>query len=66
LDVLMDLQQEALRRPAGREIVLDENCRIFRGEGAATFEIATGKKTYYLTADSTAAVDDWVRVLQVI
>ncbi|CAL8111752.1 unnamed protein product [Orchesella dallaii] len=57
-------QQESSRRPAGREIILDENCRIIRGEGAATFEIATGKKTYYLTADSTAAVDDWVRVLQ--
>ncbi len=61
-----NLQQESSRRPAGREIILDENCRIIRGEGAATFEIVTGKKTYYLTADSTAAVDDWVRVLQVL
>ena len=53
------------RRSTGREIILDENCHIIRGEGAATFELATGKKTYYLTADSTLAVDDWVRVLQV-
>lgn len=53
------------RRSTGREILLDDNCRVIRGEGAATFEIATEKKTYYLTADSIAAVDEWVRVLQV-
>ncbi|CAG7817751.1 unnamed protein product, partial [Allacma fusca] len=56
--------QDVNRRSAGREIVLDENCRIIKGDGAATFEIATGKKTYYLTADSIATVDEWVRILQ--
>lgn len=59
------LQQEASRRPTGRDILLDDNCRINRGDGAATFEIVTVKKTYYLTADSTAGVDEWVKVLQV-
>lgn len=38
--------------------------RINRAEGAATFEIATGKKTYYLTADCIATMEDWIRVLQ--
>lgn len=52
------------RKPQG-EISIDEHCRITRAEGAATFEIATEKKTYYLTADSIAATEDWVRVLQV-
>lgn len=59
------MQQDVNRRSAGREILLDENCRITKGDGAGTFEIATGKKTYYLTADSVATVDEWVRVLQV-
>lgn len=52
------------RKPQG-EISIDEQCRITRAEGAATFEITTDKKTYYLTADSIAATEDWVRVLQV-
>jgi pleckstrin homology domain-containing family H len=37
---------------------------VTRADGAATFEISTGKKTYYLTADSIAAMEDWIRVLQ--
>jgi hypothetical protein len=58
-------QNDINRKPQG-EICIDELCRITRAEGAATFEIATEKKTYYLTADSIAATEDWVRVLQVI
>lgn len=45
-------------------IYLDDNCRVLRADGAATFEISTAKKTYYLTADSGPAVDEWVRLLQ--
>lgn len=45
-------------------ILLDDACRIIRAEGASTFEIDTGIKVYYLTADSNAVMDDWVRVLQ--
>ncbi|CAB0015723.1 unnamed protein product, partial [Nesidiocoris tenuis] len=56
-------QNDVNRKPQG-EISIDEHCRITRAEGAATFEIATEKKTYYLTADSIAATEDWVRVLQ--
>lgn len=44
--------------------MLDEACRISKAEGASTFEIDTGKKVYYLTADSNATMDDWIRVLQ--
>lgn len=51
-------------KPQG-QIVLDDGCRITRADGAATFEIDTGKnKIYYLTADSHATMDDWIRVLQ--
>nr|XP_012149030.1 PREDICTED: uncharacterized protein CG43867 isoform X8 [Megachile rotundata] len=56
-------QNDVNRKPQG-QIVLDEVCRINRAEGAATFEIATGKKTYYLTADCIATMEDWIRVLQ--
>lgn len=58
------LQNDINRKPQG-QIVLDEICRITRADGAATFEISTGKKTYYLTADSIATMEDWIRVLQV-
>lgn len=43
---------------------MDDTCRITYTEGASTFEINTGKKIYYLTADSSATIDDWIRVLQ--
>ncbi|KOC70571.1 Uncharacterized protein WH47_03587 [Habropoda laboriosa] len=56
-------QNDVNRKPQG-QIVLDEVCRINRAEGAATFEIATGKKTYYLTADCIATMEEWIRVLQ--
>ncbi|KAJ4445671.1 hypothetical protein ANN_12355, partial [Periplaneta americana] len=56
-------QSDVNRKPQG-QIVLDEICRITRADGAATFEISTGKKTYYLTADSIATMEDWIRVLQ--
>ncbi|XP_030378287.1 uncharacterized protein CG43867 [Scaptodrosophila lebanonensis] len=56
-------QHDVQRKPQG-QILLDEACRINRAEGASTFEIDTGKKVYYLTADSHATMDDWIRVLQ--
>lgn len=43
---------------------MDESCRITRADGAATFEINNGRKTYYLTADSIAHMEEWLRVLQ--
>ncbi|XP_066150392.1 uncharacterized protein CG43867 isoform X4 [Euwallacea fornicatus] len=56
-------QSDINRKPQG-QIVLDEVCRITRAEGSNTFEIDTGKKTYYLTADTITAMEDWVRLLQ--
>ncbi|XP_026313740.1 uncharacterized protein CG43867 isoform X4 [Hyposmocoma kahamanoa] len=56
-------QSEVNRKPQG-QIGLGEACKISRNEGAATFEIFTGTKTYYLTADSIATMEDWIRVLQ--
>ncbi|XP_075155632.1 uncharacterized protein CG43867 isoform X3 [Haematobia irritans] len=56
-------QHDINRKPQG-QIMLDEACRINKAEGASTFEIDTGKKVYYLTADSNATMDDWIRVLQ--
>ncbi|XP_076065828.1 uncharacterized protein CG43867 isoform X3 [Oratosquilla oratoria] len=56
-------QSDVHRKPAG-QISLDDACRVTRSEGAHTFEVNTGKKIYYLTADNTALVEDWVRVLQ--
>ncbi|KAB7506302.1 Uncharacterized protein Anas_04819 [Armadillidium nasatum] len=56
-------QSEIHRKPAG-EISLDHGCSVARSEGAHTFEVNTGKKVYYLTADNTTLVEEWVRVLQ--
>ncbi|XP_070500154.1 uncharacterized protein CG43867 isoform X4 [Chironomus tepperi] len=56
--------QHDINKKAQGEISLDDACRITHTEGASTFEIDTGKKVYYLTADSNALMDDWVRVLQ--
>ncbi|XP_014300262.1 uncharacterized protein CG43867 isoform X2 [Microplitis demolitor] len=56
-------QNDVNRKPQG-QVILDDICRINRAEGAATFEISTGKKTYYLTADCIATMEDWIRVLQ--
>ncbi|XP_060804280.1 uncharacterized protein CG43867 [Amyelois transitella] len=56
-------QSDVNRKPQG-QIGLGEACKISRNEGAATFEIFTGSRTYYLTADSIATMEDWIRVLQ--
>lgn len=55
-------QGDITRKPRG-EIFIDELCKITRAEGGATFEISTPKKTYYLTADSVPAMEDWLRIL---
>lgn len=63
LCVFIILQSDANRKAQG-QILLDDNCRVWRADGAATFEISTLKKTHYLTADSSATVEEWVRILQ--
>nr|XP_032518579.1 uncharacterized protein CG43867 isoform X4 [Danaus plexippus plexippus] len=54
---------DVTRKPQG-QIGLGEACKISRNDGGATFEIFTGSRTYYLTADSIATMEDWIRVLQ--
>jgi len=56
-------QHDLHRKPQGI-IVLNESCRVSRADGSNTFEIATGTKNYYLTADSQPIMEEWVRVLQ--
>ncbi|XP_048455901.1 pleckstrin homology domain-containing family H member 1 [Rhincodon typus] len=56
---------DVIRKPQGR-IELSSSCRIIRGEGAQTFQLVTGKRTYYLTADSPNILEEWIRVLQSI
>ena len=62
--------QHDSHRKAQGVIVLDESCRVSRAEATNTFEIAlrseSGRvsKTYYLTADSTPLMEEWVRLLQ--
>ena len=62
--------QHDSHRKAQGIILLDGSCRVSRAEAANTFEIVsrsesgTGGKTYYLTADSTSLMEEWVRVLQ--
>lgn len=63
--ILNLFQGDINRKPRG-EIAIDETCKITRAEGGATFEISTPKKTYYLTADSIPAMEDWLRILQVM
>lgn len=64
--IVVYVSQNDISRKPQREITIDDLCRITRADGAATFEISTSKKTFYLTADSIAAMEDWVKVLQVI
>ncbi|XP_071044238.1 uncharacterized protein CG43867 isoform X3 [Parasteatoda tepidariorum] len=56
-------QTDVNRKPQG-QIVLDDVCRVNRAYDAATFEISTGKRVYYLTADSINMMEEWIKVLQ--
>ncbi|CAG0894698.1 unnamed protein product, partial [Cyprideis torosa] len=51
------------KKPQG-SIPLDDTCRVVRAENASTFEVSSGKKTLYLTADNVPILEEWVRVLQ--
>ncbi|XP_071081218.1 pleckstrin homology domain-containing family H member 1-like isoform X1 [Haliotis cracherodii] len=55
-------QHDVLRKPQG-SIKLDEQTRISRSSAELTFEITNPKKTYYLSANSIAEMDRWMRLL---
>ncbi|XP_033635880.1 pleckstrin homology domain-containing family H member 1-like isoform X2 [Asterias rubens] len=53
---------DSSRKPRGR-IPLDTLSKISRSEGSLTFELVTTKRTYYLTAGSSAIMEEWITVL---
>ncbi|XP_071963475.1 pleckstrin homology domain-containing family H member 1-like isoform X2 [Antedon mediterranea] len=56
--------QGDVARKAQGHIPLDGMCKIARSNGAHTFELVTTKKIYYLTADSSSTLEEWIQVLQ--
>uniref|UniRef100_A0A1S4KKL1 PlekhH1, putative n=1 Tax=Ixodes scapularis TaxID=6945 RepID=A0A1S4KKL1_IXOSC len=59
-------QGDTARKPRG-QITLDDVCRVTRSEGAATFEVnCDGKRSFYLSAESTSTMEEWVKVLQCV
>ncbi|XP_071491211.1 pleckstrin homology domain-containing family H member 2-like [Diadema antillarum] len=50
------------RKPRG-QVPLDKFCKIAPSEGLQTFELATSKRTYYLTAESPAVMEEWIRLI---
>eukprot|EP00118_Oscarella_pearsei_P021057 m.234035 g.234035 ORF g.234035 m.234035 type:complete len:1344 (+) comp40102_c3_seq8:1064-5095(+) len=51
------------KKPRG-VIELDCFSRFSRSAGTHTFEIATDRRTYYLTAESATMLEEWMKVLQ--
>ncbi|KAL8624370.1 hypothetical protein ACOMHN_012770 [Nucella lapillus] len=56
-------QHDVFKKPQG-SIVLDGQTKITKSATELSFEIINCKKTYYLTADSPAELERWIRVLQ--
>ena len=55
-------QSDANKGKARARITLDKSCRVLTTGDSATFQLVTDKKVYYLTADSIAALEEWIRV----
>ncbi|XP_029376696.1 pleckstrin homology domain-containing family H member 2 isoform X2 [Echeneis naucrates] len=51
-----------IRKPQG-QIEVNATSSIARGEGKQVLQIVTGKRVYYLKADSPNLLDEWLRVL---
>ncbi|KAI3362950.1 hypothetical protein L3Q82_011620, partial [Scortum barcoo] len=54
---------DVIRKPQG-QIEVNATSSIARGEGKQVLQIVTGKRVYYLKADSPNLLDEWLRVLQ--
>uniref|UniRef100_A0A7N9AUC2 Pleckstrin homology domain containing, family H (with MyTH4 domain) member 2 n=1 Tax=Mastacembelus armatus TaxID=205130 RepID=A0A7N9AUC2_9TELE len=52
-----------IRKPQG-QIEVNATSNIVRGEGKQVLQIVTGKRVYYLKADSPNLLEEWFRVLQ--
>ena len=53
-------RNDTSRKPRG-QVPLDKFCKIAPSEGLQTFELATSKRTYYLTAESPAVMEEWIK-----
>ncbi|XP_040906482.1 pleckstrin homology domain-containing family H member 2 [Toxotes jaculatrix] len=53
---------DVIRKPQG-QIEVNATSSIARGEGKQVLQIVTGKRVYYLKADSPNLLDEWLRVL---
>uniref|UniRef100_A0A8C7RVA4 Pleckstrin homology, MyTH4 and FERM domain containing H2 n=1 Tax=Oncorhynchus mykiss TaxID=8022 RepID=A0A8C7RVA4_ONCMY len=54
---------DVIRRPQG-QIEVNATSSIARGDGKQVLQIVTGKRVYYLKADSPNLLEEWLRVLQ--
>uniref|UniRef100_A0A3P8UK39 Pleckstrin homology, MyTH4 and FERM domain containing H2 n=1 Tax=Cynoglossus semilaevis TaxID=244447 RepID=A0A3P8UK39_CYNSE len=53
---------DVIRKPQG-QIEVNASSNIARGDGKQILQIVTGKRVYYLKADSPNLLDEWLRVL---
>uniref|UniRef100_UPI0037E74C52 pleckstrin homology domain-containing family H member 2 n=1 Tax=Semicossyphus pulcher TaxID=241346 RepID=UPI0037E74C52 len=54
---------DVIRKPQG-QIEVNASSSIARGDGKQVLQIVTGKRVYYLKADSPNLLEEWLRVLQ--
>ncbi|CAJ1066905.1 pleckstrin homology domain-containing family H member 2 [Xyrichtys novacula] len=54
---------DVIRKPQG-QIEVNASSSIARGDGKQVLQIVTGKRVYYLKADSPNLLDEWLRTLQ--
>uniref|UniRef100_A0A3B4ZV35 Pleckstrin homology, MyTH4 and FERM domain containing H2 n=1 Tax=Stegastes partitus TaxID=144197 RepID=A0A3B4ZV35_9TELE len=54
---------DVIRKPQG-QIEVNATSSIARGDGKQVLQIVTGKRVYYLKADSPNLLEEWLRVLQ--
>uniref|UniRef100_A0A3Q2YPC4 Pleckstrin homology, MyTH4 and FERM domain containing H2 n=1 Tax=Hippocampus comes TaxID=109280 RepID=A0A3Q2YPC4_HIPCM len=54
---------DVIRKPQG-QIEVNATSNIARGEGKQVLQIVTGKRVYYLKADSPNLLEEWLVVLQ--
>ncbi|XP_074503019.1 pleckstrin homology domain-containing family H member 2 isoform X2 [Sebastes fasciatus] len=54
---------DVIRKPQG-QIEVNATSSIARGDGKQVLQVVTGKRVYYLKADSPNLLEEWLRVLQ--
>ncbi|XP_068182982.1 pleckstrin homology domain-containing family H member 2 isoform X2 [Antennarius striatus] len=54
---------DVIRKPQG-QIEVTASSSITRGEGKQVLQVVTGRRGYYLKADSPNLLEEWLRVLQ--